>query len=452
MIDYGYRPDGAKLLDEVHAAITRYVVMPSPEAVDAVVLWIAATHAQPAFEHAPRLSITAPEKRCGKSRLLDVVEATAHKPLAAVNATTAAVYRSIDEDDPPTLLFDEVDAIFGSKRAAEDNEDLRALLNAGHQRGRPVIRCVGPNQQVAKFPSFAMAALAGIGDLPDTIADRAVIIRMRRRAPGEQVSPFRSRRDAEPLGELRDQINEWARGYLVTLEHAEPDLPVEDRAADTWEPLVAVADLAGGTWPGRARRAATVLTAAADEADVEASLGVRMLADCRAIFAGHDAPVIASADLVTQLRQVPEAPWEPFALDPRSLARRLRPYGITSKQVRPAGGSTAQVRGYRLEDFTDAFARYLAPGEEASQPVTSSQAQLTPVTDDQPVTDTSVTDTGTVTGLSRESDDVTSGDAPPQETPADPKALGPCVACAKPTHRYGPGGNPRCTDCRGDAA
>src|SRR5205823_2472902 len=116
--------DGAALLDRLRAAITRYVILSSLEAIDAVVLWIAATHAQGAWAHAPRLVIRAPEKRCGKSRLLDVVDGTCHNPLITVNASPAAVYRSIGSDYPPTLLIDEADTIFGGE-AAKANEDLR---------------------------------------------------------------------------------------------------------------------------------------------------------------------------------------------------------------------------------------------------------------------------------------------------------------------------------------
>src|SRR3954471_5471377 len=144
--------DGAAILDAVHAALTRYVVLPTREAVDAVVLWIAATHAQPAWAHAPRMVIRAPERRCGKSRLLDVVEATSHNPLITVNASPAAVYRAIGSDNPPTLLIDEADTIFGAK-AGEGNEDLRGLLNAGHQRNRPAIRWDHTTRSLETIPT-----------------------------------------------------------------------------------------------------------------------------------------------------------------------------------------------------------------------------------------------------------------------------------------------------------
>ena len=61
-------------------------------------LWIAATHAMPAWNTAPRLVIKAPEKRCGKSRLLDLIEALCHRPMMTANASPSAVYRSIGAD------------------------------------------------------------------------------------------------------------------------------------------------------------------------------------------------------------------------------------------------------------------------------------------------------------------------------------------------------------------
>ena len=128
-----------------------------------------------------------------------------------------------------------------------------------------------------------MAALAGIGNMPDTIEDRAVIIGMRRRAPDETVQPYRTRRDGPALADLKTDLHRWVRGHLDQLEAAAPELPVEDRAADTWEPLVAIADAAGGDWPTNARAAVLALTT--DDVDVDnVSLRVRLLIDCRTAF------------------------------------------------------------------------------------------------------------------------------------------------------------------------
>src|SRR5712691_6540723 len=200
--------DGALILGQLHAILTRYVILPSAEAAVAVALWIAATHAQASWAHAPRLVIRAPEKRCGKSRLLDIVEGTCHAPLITVNASPAAVYRAIGSDVPPTLLVDEADTIFCGKNA-DANEDLKGLLNAGHQRNRPAIRWDSGARRLETIPTFAMAALAGIGAMPDTIEDRAVVVRMRRRAPGETVAPFRHRRDRPGLSQVAAQLDRW---------------------------------------------------------------------------------------------------------------------------------------------------------------------------------------------------------------------------------------------------
>lgn len=352
---------GAALLDDTLSTFTRYVVFPDEHAAVGTVLWVTATHAVPAFQHAPRLVINSPEKRCGKSRLLDVIAGTCHKPLMSVNATVAAIYRSIGDEHPPTLLVDEADTLFGSKKVAEQNEDLRALLNAGHQRGRPALRCVGPAQIPTEFSTFAMAALAGIGTMPDTITDRAVNVTLRRRKQDERVAQFRNRRDGPILSALRDQLGEWCIGQLDALADAEPEMPVEDRAADTWEPLIAIADAAGGRWPELARTACAVLVARADGEDEDRSLGVRLLTDIRDVFDDRKVSFLASADLVAGLRKVDESPWDGFDLNPSKLAYRLREY-----KVKPGHNTEKTARGYRLEDLTDVFSRYLRPNPSGS--------------------------------------------------------------------------------------
>ncbi|MEV4418228.1 DUF3631 domain-containing protein, partial [Catellatospora sp. NPDC049609] len=353
--------DGAALLDRVHAMITRYVILPCPEAADAVTLWIAATHAQDAWAYAPRLVIRAPEKRCGKSRLLDVVEGASCNPLMTVNASPAAVYRSIGMGTSLTLLVDEADTIFGPK--AGENEDLRGLLNAGHQRGRPAIRYDANTQRVESIETFCMAALAGIGQMPDTIEDRAVVIKMRRRAPGESVKPWRIKRDRPQMLKLSAELSAWLKPLLPELETAEPVMPLEDRAADTWEPLIVIADSARGDWPARARAAALVLTGEAEKNAVRSDR-VRLLADCRTAF--RDDEALPTATLIERLKEDPEAPWaryENTGLTPMKLAGLLREYEITSDTIR-FGGGVGQAKGYRAADFTDAWLRYCPPTSE----------------------------------------------------------------------------------------
>ncbi|MFD7514114.1 DUF3631 domain-containing protein [Streptomyces niveus] len=347
------------LLDELRGQIAKFVILPSVEALDAVTLWVAATHLQPAWQHAPRLAVVGPAKRCGKSRLLDVLTETVHEPMLTINTTPAAIFRSITEE-PPTLLVDEADTIFGTPKQAEKNEEMRGLLNAGHQRNRYVTRVVGNDHTPHKFATFAMAALAGIGDLPDTIMDRSVVVRMRRRAEGERVKPFRSRRDIPALHDLRDRLAAWARPLLETAAELEPGMPVEDRAADTWEPLVIIADLAAGPWPNLARTACVRMVATEVEAEEDQPGGARILADIRRVFAAQREPdSLPTDDLLHQLRQDAESPWAEWGrngLSARDLASMLREFGVKPGNVRLPDGT--QRKGYMRNKFLDAWRRY----------------------------------------------------------------------------------------------
>jgi hypothetical protein len=348
--------DGAAVLDRTLAQLLRFCILPTIEAAHAVVLWVACTHALPGLPAGPRLAITSAVKRSGKTRLLDIVEGLSHEPLPVMNATVAAVFRSLGVDHPPTLIFDEVDTIFGSKRVAENNEDLRGLLNAGFQRGKDALRCVGPQQVPTLFPTFAMAALAGIGGLPDTIIDRAVNVRMKRRRGGEQVAPFRERRDRPALNTVRDELAGWLNAAAVhaALEKAEPsDLGLEDRAADVWEPLVMVADLAGDPWPARARAAGKRLTEENAEDERDDSEGIRLLHDLRDVFGLMQGDFAPTDVLLQHLRSIEDAPWREADLNGHRLGRELRAFGI-----RPTRDTTGTKRGYKRGVFADAWDRY----------------------------------------------------------------------------------------------
>lgn len=357
MIEYDDTANGADILDELHEAIGNYVIMPSAEAHDAVTCYIAATHAIPAWEHATRLAIISPEKRCGKSRLLDVIEATCHNPMIGINISPAALARELGKN-PPTVLLDEADTVFGNK-PGETKEDLRGILNAGHQRNRPYIRYDVTTRTNERLETFGMAVLAGIGDLPDTIMDRSVIIRMRRRARHEKVKPFRHRRDEPLLRLIGGRLNRWLEPHVSYLMIQEPEMPVEDRAADTWEPLVAIADAAGGEWPTRIRIACERMVADADELSVGTSYAQQLLADLKTVF-GSSHHNLYTATILNQLHKLEDSPWNNYygrQLNPNDMAKLLKDYGVRPKNVREPDGPSA--KGYCRDDLYQAWERYL---------------------------------------------------------------------------------------------
>jgi hypothetical protein len=380
------------LLRELEQFLARFVLYPSEHTRTAHVLWIAHTHAMAAWESTPRIAFLSPEPGSGKTRALELSETLVPRPVEAINVTPAYLFRKVaDPEGLPTILFDEIDTLFGPR--AKENEEIRGILNAGHRRGAMAGRCVikGKTVVTEELPAYCAVALAGLGNLPDTILTRSVIVRMRRRAPSEPIEPYRRRAHAPEGHALRERLALWAQRHLAELSDARPRMPegVTDRAADVWEALLAIADVAGGVWPERARVSAVTLVTDAKAASP--SLGIRLLADLRTVFRDRDS--MLTADILGLLTTLEEAPWSDLKgkpLDARRLASLLRPYDITSTTVRV---EAVVGKGYRRIDLYDAWTRYVgvtAKGEVTS--VTSAtngqgvatNGSVTSVTSDTP--------------------------------------------------------------------
>lgn len=360
--------DGTALLDRTHTFLGRFVAFPSEDAHVAHTLWIAHTHAMDAWDTTPRLAFLSPEPASGKTRALEASELLVPNPIEAVNVSPAYLFRKVGSPDGrPTILFDEIDTVFGPK--AGDHEDLRALLNAGHRKGALVGRCVvrGKAIDTEETESYCAVALAGLGNLPETILSRSVVVRMRRRAPDERVEPFRRRLLLEEGERLRSDLTAWAASAIGDVIDAWPDIPeqIKDRDADIWEALLTVADVAGGEWPARARAAALALVAQSKESSP--SLGLRLLADIRAIFETAEMPdVMPTEAILRKLHALPEAPWSDMKGKPitdRWLSSSLSKYEIKPGSIR-VGDSV--LRGYKRTALHDAWMRYLPSSPEKS--------------------------------------------------------------------------------------
>ncbi|MFB6820314.1 DUF3631 domain-containing protein [Streptomyces virginiae] len=364
--------DGAALLEEVEAFHRRFNVFPNEAAYVAVVLWDAHAHLIECFEITPRIAFLSPEPGSGKSRALEIIETLTPRSVTTVSASANALYRLVGMPEGlPTVLFDEVDTIFGPK--AGTDEALRGFLNAGYRRTSGAVRCVGEgsNQNAQVFPSYCAVAMAGLGSLPDTVLSRSVIIRMRKRAPNEIAEPYRQRRDQKTGNALRDRLAVWADTVRDRVAEAWPEMPegVTDRPADVWEALLAVADAAGGLWPERARAACLELVHAGRDND-ETSLGVRLLTDLRdKVLCGADR--MPTAAIIECLLRLDDAPWgdlDDKPINSRALARLLGQYVTPAgKPIKPRGIRTPSgfPKGYYAEDLADAWLRYCPqPPEE----------------------------------------------------------------------------------------
>ncbi|HSS25894.1 MAG TPA: DUF3631 domain-containing protein, partial [Mycobacterium sp.] len=355
-------PDGANLLDDLRDFLSRFVVYPTKHHRDAHALWIAHCWWMDHWESTPRIAFLSPEPGSGKSRALEVTEPLVPRPVHAVNTTSAYLFRKVSDTlGRPTILYDECDTLFGPK--AKEHEEVRGMINAGHRKGAVAGRCVvrGKVVETEELPAYAAVALAGLDDLPDTMMSRSVVVRMKRRAPAESIDPWRRRINGPEAAELYERLLDWSSS-ATPLQDGWPDMPagVEDRDADIWEALLAVADLAAGHWPETSRAAAAALVAESKVASP--SLGILLLSDIRDVFKSTGDDRLPTSDLLTKLNDLDESPWavirkgEP--LNARSLANRLGRYGIGPRKYRD-GEDT--VRGYVSAEFEDAWSRYLGP-------------------------------------------------------------------------------------------
>jgi putative DNA primase/helicase len=347
---------GSELLSQIEAMLTRYVVL-SEGTPTALSLWVIFTYAFELFRISPRLALLSPTPRCGKTTVLTLLTELVQRPLAASNITPAAVFRTI-EVAHPTLLIDEADTFL------RDNEELRGVLNSGHSKGAAyVIRTVGEDHEPRQFSTWCPLAIAMIGHPQATLKDRAVVIEMRRKRPTEKVERLKG----ISLEDLAGQAARWVLDNRDRLAKADPPVPqsLDDRAADNWRPLLAIADVAGGEWPSRARAAAETLSAVREET----TAGVMLLNDLRDLFGERQTDRLASETIVEVLGSMEGRSWADWRngkpLTVNQLANLLKEFKVGPGSIR-IGGKTP--KGYKLADLQEAFDRYLPPPQTATPP------------------------------------------------------------------------------------
>ena len=385
--------DGRVLLDGLRGLLRRLLVLPKWGA-EGLALWILHTYAFELREVTAYLGIESPVKRCGKSTLLTALSRLVSRPVVSTNISPPAFFRVIEEVRP-TLLIDEADGIL------RRNEELRGILNSGYTKPtafvvRVAYQTAGEAQgvrreaggaateageagaaQLVRYSCWCPKALASIGRLPETLADRCIVLRMQRKRPMEECE--RLRRLEGVARDLSRQCARFVADHQREISEAQPEIPeaLNDRAADIWEPLLALADLAGGEWPEVARQAAVGLTASAEENSPIGSL----LMDLFVMFTNQCVEAgrakngengargqlpgrMFSRTMVQILNLYVDRPWMELrrgkAITELWLAQQLRPLGIQPRTLRIG---EERAKGYIEEEFRDAFQRYIPRSE-----------------------------------------------------------------------------------------
>lgn len=361
--------DGNELLISLTDFIKKYIALNEQQAIT-IALWIIFTYCIDAFHVSPILNISSPEKRCGKSTLILLLQFLVKQPMPSSNITAAAIFRTV-ELYHPTLLIDEADTFIRN-----DKLELRGIINSGHTRTSAfVMRIVGQNNEPRQFSTWCAKCIAGIGNLPDTINDRSIIIKLNRKKPDEKIEKLRFKDELKFL-EIKRKCLRFATDNLTILQNTNPKIPatLNDRAADNWEPLLAIAHIAGERWHDISNKAFHYINKQEPE---YVSMPTQLLSDIKKVFDSIKADKISSTDLVNTLCSDNEAPWKTYnqgdPISQRQLASKLRNFDIKSQDIR---FGDVNLKGYYKKSFTDAFARYIPTNLSATPRQPSVDAAL----------------------------------------------------------------------------
>lgn len=356
----------AELLSKLSETYQRYSILPDGGA-DVLALWTLFTYAHDAFRISPILAVCSPEKRCGKTTLMSVISELVFNPIQASSITPAVIFRLIDKMHP-TLLIDEADTYI------HGNNDMRGVLNSGHTRNAAyVLRTVGVQYEPKQFSTWAPKVIGLIGTLPPTLSDRSIAIQMRRKLHHETVERLMMDRFEQVVQPIKAECLDWTQQSLESLKALEVDAPdwLHDRAADNWRPLIAIATIAGSEWTERVNVA---IAKTENSQYVTESLETTLLRDIRFIFGKENINRIISTDLLFELNLLQESPWPTYnrgkEFVARQLANFLKPFGVEPRTIRFKRNHYAEsetAKGYMLEDFQDAFTRYLTEEERGEQ-------------------------------------------------------------------------------------
>jgi hypothetical protein len=342
----------AVLLKRIARYIQRFIVL-SDEQAALIALWVLHAETIGAWEHSPRLFVAAPEPDCGKTTLCGVIGALLGVEVYS-HMSKASIYRTLEEERYKTLIMDELDTYLTG-----EEKQTGGILNSGWSRTGSYIKRAEeiPNGgwKPRSFCTFGPLVLCKIGaSLPHpALATRCLLILLRKRKATEQIERFKAPREGQPgdtrLADLRSDIALWAAANLPELSKAEPDAAgLQNRLADNWRPLFAIADTAGGKWSKRTRQIAMNLASLIKPEKVHV-----LLADIGALALSGEA--ISSEELANRLRELPERPWRTAKDLQKEIARLLEPYAIKPKPRRIEG---VQLRGYLVAELRDAIERY----------------------------------------------------------------------------------------------
>lgn len=345
----------ASNLDHIASTIRKHVIFQSHHDADAIAVWLTGSYLMDHWSRFPKLLIVSPERECGKTTALQAIELFAPNASFASSITPSAVYRLI-EQEAPTLLIDEADLTL------KHSEELQAIVNAGHTRrgAKKIIsrKLSSGNWEPVEMSLWCPQVIAGIGEFPDTLTSRSIVIGLRRKGAGELVD-YLSDSLFEEFRAHREELKELADGIQPAQLLTTPSMPEKavNRVGDNWTPIFQIAVLAGNEWVERTASAFQELEVKRKQFGAIPT-DSDLLADIREVLEDFSGPEIASSELLHRLLALPDGDWHRAnsgrEITSKWLITKVRPYGIVTRR-------RAQGNVYLLDELADAFTRYLSP-------------------------------------------------------------------------------------------
>lgn len=347
----------AFIADEIKAYLKRFVHLDSEYKFDAIVLWIMHTHVRNsseeiAFDSTPRLAILSDGPGSGKTRVLELISSLSYKGEVMVNPSQAGLTATINEEFG-TPCIDEIDLLF----RGNSQQGLRTILNAGYRRGT-VIR-----HRNAKYETFAPIAMAGMAKsfvaneyLRPTVT-RSIRVHIEQRPAGKVIEAFRERLHMPIANKLNRVLQYWGKNAANSLAMAWPELPegVDDRNADIWSPLVAIAESLGERWTDKALKACASMVLSESVVDERPLTPTEQLQhDLALALANYNEEKITTENVIIKLSHI-NNDWNKFPnlrAASMELAALLAPLDIAPVKVRVDGQS---VRGYWVAELRRAL-------------------------------------------------------------------------------------------------
>lgn len=365
----------ARRFNETHNLLRRFVILPDTAAYDIATLWVMHTHVRDsddnyAFDYTPRIAFLSDGPSSGKTVALDKVALLSNRGIRTSNVTAPAVTSMISTEKLIPCI-DEIDELFGKTSASKS--DLRAVLNAGYERGGMVARAANRSEVFGPVAFAGMGANFANNDALRALRSRTIAIWMRPKEVHEQVEIFRRRFHEGQFNAHNRNLALWGKANVLSLIMSDPDMPdgIENRDIDLWAPLLSIAELAGDDIAERGRNALLQYAASVTPANSELTDTDRLIVALVSLFNDASVAEMPTQDIIPALFDMDNGSWRkrwndnPIAAS-RGIADMLSTIGVSVHRMRvtdPITGQERQVRGYEIEPMLPYVPEGYGPSE-----------------------------------------------------------------------------------------